>query len=65
MNFPSLKELGGKAKSAFARFPITLLWSLIGSFYCIIVVEQDILQGMGNPKACAQSNRDYIKKLGL
>jgi len=42
MNFPSLKELGGKAKSAFARFPITLLWSLIGSFYCIIIVEQDI-----------------------
>ena len=30
-----------------------------------IVVEQDILPGMGNPKNCAQSNRDYITKLGL
>jgi len=30
-----------------------------------IVVEQDILPGMGNPKVCAQYNRDYIKRLGL
>jgi len=30
-----------------------------------IVVEQDILPGMGNPKICAQSNRNYIKTLGL
>ncbi len=30
-----------------------------------IVVEQDILPGMGNPKNCALSNRDYIKTLGL
>ena len=30
-----------------------------------IVVEQDILPGMGNPKVCAQNNRDYLKKLGL
>ncbi|MBK7103737.1 MAG: TIM barrel protein [Ignavibacteriae bacterium] len=30
-----------------------------------IVVEQDVLPGMGNPKECAQHNRDYIKKLGL
>ena len=30
-----------------------------------IVVEQDILPGMGNPKYCAQANRDYIKTLGL
>jgi len=30
-----------------------------------IVVEQDILPGMGNPKACAKTNRDYIKTLGL
>ncbi|MCP4975419.1 MAG: TIM barrel protein [Maribacter sp.] len=30
-----------------------------------IVVEQDILPGMGHPKVCAQSNRDYIKTLGL
>jgi len=30
-----------------------------------IVVEQDVLPGMGNPKACAQRNRDFIKTLGL
>lgn len=30
-----------------------------------IVVEQDILPGMGDPKNCAQANRDYIKTLGL
>lgn len=30
-----------------------------------IVVEQDVLPGMGNPKVCAQRNRDYITSLGL
>lgn len=30
-----------------------------------IVVEQDILPGMGNSKKCALANRDYIKTLGL
>jgi inosose dehydratase len=30
-----------------------------------IVVEQDVLPGMGNPKVCAQRNRDFIKSLGL
>jgi inosose dehydratase len=30
-----------------------------------IVVEQDVLPGMGNPKVCAQQNRDFIKTLGL
>jgi inosose dehydratase len=30
-----------------------------------IVVEQDVLPGMGDPKICAQRNRDYIKSLGL
>ena len=30
-----------------------------------IVVEQDILPGMGNPKICAQANRDHIRTLGL
>jgi inosose dehydratase len=30
-----------------------------------IVVEQDVLPGMGNPKICAQRNRDYIRSLGL
>ena len=30
-----------------------------------IVVEQDVLPGMGNPKVCAEKNRQYIKSLGL
>ncbi len=30
-----------------------------------IVVEQDILPGMGDPKKCALANREYIKTLGL
>jgi inosose dehydratase len=30
-----------------------------------IVVEQDVLPGMGNPKQCAKNNREYIQSLGL
>jgi inosose dehydratase len=30
-----------------------------------IVVEQDVLPGMGAPKKCAAGNRQYIKSLGL
>lgn len=30
-----------------------------------IVVEQDVLPGIGSPKVCARNNRDYIKTLGL
>jgi len=30
-----------------------------------IVVEQDVLPGMGSPLACAKSNRSFIKELGI
>ena len=30
-----------------------------------IVVEQDVLPGMGSPRQCADHNRKYIKSLGL
>ena len=30
-----------------------------------IVVEQDVLPGMGNPKECASRNREYIKSIGM
>jgi inosose dehydratase len=30
-----------------------------------IVVEQDVLPGMGSPKECAEHNRSYIQSLGL
>ncbi len=30
-----------------------------------IVVEQDVLPGMGSPKVCAANNREYLRSLGL
>lgn len=30
-----------------------------------IVVEQDVLPGMGNPKQCALRNRQYLNSIGL
>jgi inosose dehydratase len=30
-----------------------------------IVVEQDVLPGMGSPRASAQRNRDYLRQIGL
>lgn len=30
-----------------------------------VVVEQDVLPGMGTPKESAQRNRDYLKQIGL
>jgi inosose dehydratase len=30
-----------------------------------IVVEQDVLPGMGSPKICARTNREYLKRIGV
>jgi inosose dehydratase len=30
-----------------------------------IVVEQDVLPGMGNPKESARRNREYLRSIGL
>ena len=30
-----------------------------------IVVEQDVLPGLGTPAASAQRNRDYLRRMGL
>lgn len=30
-----------------------------------VVVEQDVLPGMGDPKACAEANRNYLTSIGL
>ena len=35
------------------------------NYFGWIVVEQDVLPGMGDPKTCAQRNRDFIRKLGF
>lgn len=45
MNFPSFNEIAGKAKDAFERFPITLVWAITGSlvFIGIVNVEPDLL----------------------
>ena len=44
----------------------SIVAELMTQFYSgWIVVEQDVLPGMGNPKVCAKRNRDYIKSLGL
>ena len=40
-------------------------WLLTRNYYGWIVVEQDILPGMGSPKASAQRNRIYLKSIGL
>lgn len=42
MNFPSIKEITDKALIAFKRFPIVLSWAILGSFYCIYLIESDM-----------------------
>lgn len=52
----------GKGSVDFATI-VNLLTEM--TYNSWIVVEQDILPGMGNPRACAQANRNYLKTLGL
>jgi len=40
-------------------------WLGTRNYHGWIVVEQDILPGMGSPKASAQRNRVYLKSIGL
>lgn len=39
MNFPSITEISDKAQNAFKRFPLTLLWAIFGTFFCIYLIE--------------------------
>ena len=39
MNFPSITEITDKAQNAFKRFPLTLLWAIFGTFFCIYLIE--------------------------
>ena len=39
MNFPSISEITDKAQNAFKRFPLTLLWAIFGTFFCIYLIE--------------------------
>lgn len=52
----------GKGNVDFAAVKQLLLdWEYNGW----IVVEQDVLPGMGNPKQCAENNRKYLHQIGL
>jgi len=52
----------GKGAVDFAAIVAELKKQLYSGW---IVVEQDVLPGMGNPKVCARRNRDFIQSLGL
>ena len=41
MQLPSLGEISEKAKNAFRRFPVTLIWAILGSSYCIYVIDDN------------------------
>lgn len=46
-------------------FPAVAEWLRKRSYRGWIVVEQDVLPGMGSPKASAQRNRDFLRTIGL
>lgn len=46
-------------------FPAVLTWLRNHNYQSWVLVEQDVLPGMGAPKASAQRNRDYLKSIGL
>jgi len=58
MNLPSIREITDKAQSAFKRFPVTLVWAILGSFYMIYLI------GHGNQSRFEQ-NLDVLLTLIL
>jgi inosose dehydratase len=46
-------------------FDNVVTWLHTNMYADWIVVEQDVLPGMGSPKASAQRNRDYLSAIGL
>ena len=46
-------------------FATVVEWLHMRNYRGWIVVEQDILPGMGSPKASAQRNRAYLRTIGL
>lgn len=46
-------------------FPAVTAWLRDREYAGFITVEQDVLPGMGSPKASAQRNRDYLRRIGL
>ncbi len=41
MKFPSFSEFTHKATTSFRRFPLTLTWAIVGSFFVITVLNAD------------------------
>ena len=54
-------ELG----NGMVDFPAVLAWLRRRDYAGWVLVEQDVLPGMGTPKASAQRNRDYLRSIGL
>ncbi|MEO6458006.1 MAG: TIM barrel protein [Chloroflexia bacterium] len=54
-------ELG----KGYIDFPAVTAWLRAQDYRGWITVEQDVLPGMGTPKASAQRNREYLRTLGL
>jgi inosose dehydratase len=46
-------------------FGAVVEWLRARNYHGWIVVEQDILPGMGSPRASARRNRDYLRTIGL
>jgi inosose dehydratase len=47
------------------EFPAVVAWLRARDYRGWIVVEQDVLPGMGSPRESARRNRDYLASLGL
>lgn len=41
MKFPTFTEITGKAQNTLRRFPVTLVWVIVGSFFCIFLLEDN------------------------
>ncbi|MEO6923802.1 MAG: TIM barrel protein [Bryocella sp.] len=44
-------------------FPLLLRWMKAKNYTGYVVVEQDVLPGLGSPKLSAQRNRDYLRSI--
>lgn len=47
------------------NFPAVVNWLRSRGYRGYVVVEQDVLPGMGTPKESAQRNREYLRVIGL
>ena len=50
---------------AAGNFAAVVAWLSAHDYRGWLVVEQDVLPGMGTPRASAQRNREYLRAIGL